>query len=154
MIQRIQTVYLLLVAVLTLLPVFLPVAWFGSAEGQFSLYAFSLQDAAGAGVHSTIYMGIVFVAALVLPLGNIFLFRRRLLQIRLCVVEMVLLLGCVAMELAYYFLAHKAFPVEELQSSGMNALLFLPLVSMLLCFLAARAIFRDEMLVRSTDRIR
>ncbi len=154
MIQRIQSVYLLLVAVLTLLPMFLPVAWFGSAEGQFSLYAFSLQDAAGVAVHSAVYMGIVFLAALLLPVVNIFLYRRRLLQIRLCVVEMVLLLGCLIMELAYYFLAHRAFPDAELQSSGMNAILFLPLVSVVLCFLAAKGIFRDEMLVRSTERIR
>lgn len=154
MIQRIQTVYLLLVAVLALLPVFLPVAWFGSDEGQFSLYAFSLQDAAGVTVQSTIYMGVVFVVALVLPVVNIFLYRRRMLQIRLCVVEMVLLVGCVAMELAYYFLACKAFPDAHLQTSGMNAVLFLPLAGLVFCFLAARAVFRDEMLVRSTDRIR
>lgn len=154
MIQRIQSVYLLLTAVLTSLPVFLPVAWFGSEEGEFSLYAFSMQDAAGSNVQSTIYMGILFVLAILLPLVTIFLFRRRMLQIRLCVVEMVLLAGCLAMELAYYFLANRAFPEGGLQSGGMNAVMFLPLAGVVLCFLAARGIFHDELLVKSTDRIR
>ena len=40
-------------------------------------------------------MGVVLALACVLPFITIFLFKRRLLQIRLCVVEIVLLIGFV-----------------------------------------------------------
>ncbi len=56
-----------------------------------------------AAVQSTVYLGILFVLSALLPLLTIFLYRRRLLQIRLCVVEMVFLVGTVIMEAIYYF---------------------------------------------------
>ena len=44
-------------------------------------------------MQSTLYMGILLALALVLPLATIFLFKRRMLQFRLGVVEMILLLA-------------------------------------------------------------
>ena len=80
-------------------------AWFAGDAGEFGLYAFGLKTAGGEVVQSTVYMGVLLALACALPLVTIFLFRRRLLQIRLCVVEMVLLLGSLAMEGVYYFLS-------------------------------------------------
>ena len=85
---------------------------------------------------------------------TIFLFRRRLLQIRLCVVEMVLLLGSLVMEGVYYFLSWRVFSDLTFHTQGFKPAIVLPLVCLLLAYLAARAIFRDELLVRAADRIR
>ena len=74
---------------------------------MFELHAFALETADGETLHHTIYLGILLVAACLLPLITIFLYRRRMLQIRLCCVEMVLLLGCVVMEGAYYYLGRR-----------------------------------------------
>lgn len=99
-------------------------------------------------------MGTVLALACALPLVTIFLFRRRLLQIRLCVVEIVLLLGCVAMEGVYYFLSWRVFSDLAFHTQGFKPAIALPLDRLLFAYLAARAIFRDELLVRAADRIR
>ena len=93
MIQRIQTLYLLIIAALMAVTLFSGLAWFAGDAGEFGLYAFGLKTAEGELVQSTVYMGVLLALACALPLVTVFLFRRRLLQIRLCVVEMVLLLG-------------------------------------------------------------
>ena len=98
MIQRIQTLYLLIIAALMAVTLFSGLAWFAGDAGEFGLYAFGLKTAEGELVQSTVYMGVLLALACALPLVTIFLFRRRLLQIRLCVVEMVLLLGSLVME--------------------------------------------------------
>ena len=144
MIQRIQTLYLLIIAALMAVTLFSGLAWFAGDAGEFGLYAFGLKTAEGELVQSTVYMGVLLALACALPLVTVFLFRRRLLQIRLCVVEMVLLLGSLVMEGVYYFLSWQGF----------KPAIVLPLVCLLFAYLAARAIFRDELLVRAADRIR
>ena len=144
MIQRIQTLYLLIIAALMAVTLFSGLAWFAGDAGEFGLYAFGLKTAGGE----------VLVAACLVPLVTIFLFRRRLLQIRLCVVEMVLLLGSLAMEGVYYFLSWRVFSDLSFHTQGFKPAIVLPLVCLLFAYLAARAVFRDELLVRAADRIR
>lgn len=154
MIQRIQTLYLLVAAALMAVVLFAPLAWFAGEAGEFELHAFALETTGGEAIQSTVYMGIVLTLACALPFVTIFLFRRRLLQIRLCVVEMVLLLGALAMEGVYYFLSWRVFSDMAFHTQGLKPAIALPLVCMLFVYLALRAIFRDEMLVRAADRIR
>ena len=84
MIQRIQTLYLLLVVVLTGLALWLPLVDFTVGADTCTLTAFGLKDAAGITLLPTVYLGVVLVAACLVPLVTIFLFKRRLVQIRLC----------------------------------------------------------------------
>ena len=154
MIQRIQTLYLLIIAALMAVTLFSGLAWFAGDAGEFGLYAFGLKTAEGELVQSTVYMGVLLALACALPLVTVFLFRRRLLQIRLCVVEMVLLLGSLVMEGVYYFLSWRVFSALTFHTQGFKPAIVLPLVCLLFAYLAARAIFRDELLVRAADRIR
>ena len=150
MIQRIQSLYLLVVTALMAVTLFAPLAWFAADGEEFRLYAFSLQTLEG----ESIYMGLLLLASCLLPLLTIFLYRRRMLQIRLCVVEMVLLLGAVAMEVIYYFLSVRAFSDQTLHAQGFKPSIALPIVCLFFMYLAVRAIFRDELMVRAADRIR
>ena len=143
MIQRIQTLHLLIVTALMAVTLFAPLAWFAGDAGEFRLYAFSLQTSAGEAVQSTVYMGVVLALACVLPFITIFLFKRRLLQIRLCVVEIVLLI-----------LSWRVFSELSFHTQGFRPAIALPLVCLLFAYLAARAVFRDELMVRAADRIR
>lgn len=154
MIQRIQTIYLLVVTALMAVTLFAPLAWFAADAGQFTLRAFVLESADGVAVQSTVYMGVLLALACVLPFVTIFLFKRRQLQIRLCVVEMVLLVGAAVMEGVYYFLSWRVFSDLAFHTQGFKPAIALPLVCLLFAYLAARAIFRDELLVRAADRIR
>lgn len=154
MIQRIQTLYLLIITALMSVTLFARLAWFAGDAGEYVLYAFALKTTGGESVQPTFYMGTLLALAAVLPLVTIFLFRRRMLQIRLCVVEMVLLLGAVVMEGVYYFLSWRVFSDQAFHTQGFKPAIALPLVCLLFAYLAARAIFRDELLVRAADRIR
>lgn len=154
MIQRIQTLYLLIITALVAVTLFARLAWFAGDAGEWGLYAFALKTAGGESVQPTFYMGVLLALAAALPLVTIFLFRRRMLQIRLCVVEMVLLLGAVVMEGVYYFLSWRVFSDQAFHTQGFKPAIALPLVCLLFAYLAARAIFRDELLVRAADRIR
>ena len=106
-------------------------------------------------VQVLLYVIIALVAlACVLPFITIFLFKRRLLQLRLCVVEMVLLVGSAVMEGVYYFLSYRVFAEQTFHTQVLKPAVVLPLVCLLFAYLAARAVFRDELMVRAADRNR
>ena len=154
MIQRIQTLYLLIIAALMAVTLFSGLAWFAGDAGEFGLFAFGLKTAGGEVVQSTVYMGVLLALACALPLVTIFLFKRRLVQIRLCAVELVLLIGAGAMMGIYFYLCNRYFADSEFYSHTLKISLVFPLVCLVFDLLALRAIFRDEKLVRSLDRIR
>lgn len=154
MIQRIQTLYLVVITSLMAITLFAPIATFTVATGDvYTLSAFELSN--GQQSQSTIWMGILLVLATVLPLVTIFLFKNRQLQLRLCGAEVVLLIGAIVFVGIYYWLsganALENVGVEH-RSFGWAAIM--PLLSLVMSFLAARSIFKDEVLVRSLDRIR
>ncbi len=123
------------------------------ASVKYTLYAFALQSE-GMPVQSTTYLGVLLALACALPLATIFLFRNRMLQIRLCAAESVLLLGAAVMEGVYYFLSWRIFSEQAFHTQGFHVAIALPLVGLFFVWLAIRAIFRDEILVRAADRIR
>jgi hypothetical protein len=90
----------------------------------------------------------------IVPLVTLFLFKKRLLQIRLCAVNIVLLLGTLIFIAIYYYLGSRFFAEFSYEVRGFKIAAIFPLLSLVLTYLAARAIFKDEMLVRSLDRIR
>lgn len=155
MIQRIQTLYLLAVAALTGVLLFVPLADFADGGSEYRLFAFGLRDAAGETVVPTLYMGIVIALAAALALLIVVLYKRRMVQLRLCVAEAVLLVGAQIFAVIHYLLAARM--VESFSAFHTQSFRFaiaLPVAALILDLLAARAIFRDEMLVRSLDRIR
>lgn len=154
MIQRIQTLYLLLIVALTGLALWLPLADFTVGADTYTLTAFGLKDASGVTLQPALYLGVALAAACLLPLVTIFLFKRRLVQIRLCAVELVLLIGAEVMMGIYFYLCNRYFSGGEFYSHTFKISLIFPLVCLIFDFLALRAVFRDEKLVRSLDRIR
>ena len=154
MIQRIQTLYLFIVAALCAVSIVLPLAQFAAGTDIYNLCAYGLKDADGQTVIKTIYMAMLLDMACVLPLITIFLYNRRMLQFRLCVVEIVLLAGAQIIMLIYCFLADRMFSELEFYAVNIRVTTFLPVAGILFSWLAARGIMRDEIMVRSLDRIR
>ena len=152
MIQRIQTLYLLAIALLMGVATFTPLAYFAAGSEEYLLHAFALKSATSS--HSTIYMGIVVALAAIIPFVTIFLYKNRLLQIRLCAVEFVLLIGSVIFMAIYYYLGNRFFSEIAFHAQGFRIAIIFPLIALVLNYLAMRAIFKDEMLVKSLDRIR
>lgn len=156
MIQRIQTLYLLLIFLGMLLLCFFPIATFigGNEEFEISLWSIHSTDNPEIPVVKTLHMGILWVLATLLPLVNIFLFKRRWLQLRLCLVEIVLLLGMQIYIAFYIFNARNVIAEFTVNSMKYSPVDVIPIIGIILAILAFRGIVRDQALIKSLNRIR
>ncbi len=155
MIQRIQTLYLLLAAVLMSLTLFLPLATIWQGGNEIIIKAWFADGTVGFKAPLPLYLGIILSVATALPFVTIFLYKKRMTQIRLCVSEIVLLLGSVAFIALYCYRMCDVLAelMQELNFTlGFAALM--PVVAIIPMVLAIRGIAKDEALVRSLDRIR
>lgn len=155
MIQRIQTLYLLGAVVLMALAFFLPLALFTTEAGTATFKAYELIGIDGVVEKVPSYLMFLMLVAMWLPLYIVFLYKKRLSQIRFCVVEMVLLVGVLLVAGLYCYRLYELFAESyEVVAISIRWTIACPLVAVLFSYLAMRAIFRDEMLVRAADRIR
>lgn len=155
MIQRIQTLYLLLVTILTGLMLLLPAGTFLGGTEEMRLTAFGFIDTAdGTPVLHAYGLTATVIAAALLPLVAIFLYKKRLLQFRLCVVEMVLLAGVLLFEVYYVWGGARSLADFSVSAWKLSAAAFFPPVSIVFDYLALRGIRKDILLLKSLDRIR
>lgn len=157
MLQRIQTLYLMAVTLLMVVTLIFPLVFIAVDGQQVNLSAFAISDAEGVLSHASAWLGGVLALATLLPFVTIFLYKNRPLQIRLCGVECVLLSGAVALVGAFtYVVCNNIFTEFDITWSNIvfRFGVLMPIVSVVLTVLAMRAILRDELLVRSLDRIR
>jgi hypothetical protein len=147
MIQRIQTIYIFFAAVLTALLLKLDFAEL-AVEGQ--LYVFNAKGIIGGeevlfnGLPILSFIGLITLLHLIV----IFLFKKRILQIRILGFTIILLLGLVGV--MFYFL-YAAFDGAEIV---FKIPVVFPVLAVILDYLAIRAIGKDEALIRSLNRIR
>ena len=136
MIQRIQTLWLLLASICAFASVKLPF-YFGSLEVPGPTITITPYD------H---FMLLVFVIATALMgLVTIFLFSNRSLQIKMCIVGLVLSLA----NLMHYFLYMKNF-----KTGGLSLYSILSFLVPVFFILAIRSIYKDQKLLKSLDRLR
>lgn len=150
MIQRIQSVYLLIVTILLIVAMFLPVGSFVTAEGNIYEFTNLGVDLGNATDSSPWGMFAILLLSAIVAFATIFLFRNRMLQIRMTIFNIVLLVG-------YYitFVAFMLILQSRLNASyGLSWGLCLPLIAIILNYLAVRAIGKDEFLVKAADRLR
>ena len=157
MIQRIQTLYLLIVTALMAMTLFTLLGFIGVDGHQVTLSAFAITDAEGVLSHASAWLGALLAIATLLPLVTIFLYKNRTLQIRLCGVECVLLVGVALLIGAFvYSISNNIFADFDITWSNvvLRFPIIMPIASVILTPIAMKAILRDELLVRSLDRIR
>ena len=147
MIQRIQTLYMLLSAILLCFLFGIPYADINSG-GQ--LYAFNITGIAQGEtiVQNGIYIAVLIALIVILHFVAIFRYKKRPLQVRLLVFSILLMMGLTGL---FFFFIHYSFDNEEV--SYKMAIAF-PVVAIILDYLAIRGINKDETLIRSIDRIR
>jgi hypothetical protein len=142
MIQRIQTLFLLLTtvvsAILFYIPLFgLPAADAASAPGTFMITSNAL-------------LTILCAATGLLSFIVIFLYKKRIVQMKAC--RLILIIIFIMIGLLFY--------TSDTISNGLNQKVvfkigtYLPLLQVIFVFLAHRGIKKDEALVRSADRLR
>lgn len=134
---------------------FVPYGTFIGGIEEYRMTLFAMENVSNpAETLPTTYLGILAVCCTILPLITIFLFKRRWVQIRMCIVEMVLLLGLQIFFVFYLWRTQSSISVLENYSISYSVVSIVPLVGIILSYLAFRGIARDEALVRSLDRIR
>jgi len=150
MLQRIQTLFLLIAAGLITAMFFLPLASFiiDNHVYVFKYRAIFTEDATP--WVQTYALAILLTVILLLLVITIFLFKHRRLQMRLCIYNILLNLGFYGL---FYFYYRQVVSVHKLLYSFEIASVF-PLVTIILLWLAFRGIRKDDILVRSVDRIR
>ena len=152
MIQRIQTLYLLLAAAMMSLTLFLPLATIVYGGNELILKAFTLNGLEGVEGTLPVYLGAFLAVTTALLLVIIFIYKKRLVQIRLCVSAIVLLLGSATLIGLYCYRLCDILAGDLVFTLGIASLM--PVVAIIPVILAIRGIARDEALVRSLDRIR
>lgn len=152
MIQRIQSVYLLLVICFSILTAIFPLAEFiGKADmAVYEMTALGVYNLKSEMVMNTGGLLVVLLGVTLLAIVELFLFKKRVLQMRLGVFSMLLLGGFYLLSgfLAFLF-------IDELKADfHIKFVAGMPLVCLILEYLAIRAIGRDEALIRSLNRLR
>ncbi|RRD03015.1 DUF4293 domain-containing protein [Prevotella sp. OH937_COT-195] len=152
MLQRKQTVFLLLALVLTMICLCLPVGLFYQEGMQPSSLMLNLWVKMPDGSHDYSVWPMFALLLLSCPImvTAILTYKNRMFQSRMCVISMLLMLAWYAAYAMFGFVV----PCVGGASFTPSIATALPLVNMILLFFARRGILADEAMVRAADRIR
>lgn len=149
MIQRIQSVYLLIVAILSVIVISNPVGTFIGTDNsitEFTNLSLVFQD--GTESYEPWALFAIQMISAIISLVTIFMYRKRMLQIRLSLFNIILAVGYYATMITFVFM------LKGESTFVPSWVVCLPFVGIVLDWLAIRAIGKDEMLVKAYERLR
>ena len=160
MLLRIQTAFLSIATMLSVFFLFKPFSSLYMNDGTLCMLTFAGLKTAEEPIillNLTFPLSVLAITTGLLSLVTIFLYSNRVLQLRLCVLNILLTLGFL-LALAFYYLAFKngiglaegTFAVQH----RLRWTLIIPIINIILIFQAFRAIRRDDLLMKSYDRLR
>ncbi len=150
MIQRKQTIFLLLALAALIVCLCLPIGKLTNSAtlgAEVAVYNIGLFTSTGISAHPILFVDIVVVATLTFI--DVFLYKKRKLQMKICVVNIIL---CLVWYAYYAFMALSMF--KGIGTFSMSFAICLPLVAIILLALARSGIKADEELIKSMSRIR
>lgn len=149
MIQRIQSVYLLIVAILSVIVISSSLGSFIGADNSITEFTnLSLVAQDGTEDYRPWALFAIQMISAIISLITIFLYKKRMLQIRLTLFNIILTIG--------YYVAFVTF-IFMLKGDATfvpSWIVCLPFIAIVLDWLATRAIGKDEMLVKAYERLR
>ncbi|MFO7789314.1 MAG: DUF4293 domain-containing protein [Bacteroidota bacterium] len=152
MIQRIQTLYLIGAVIIGIVMFFIPLGHLIPAENiVVDLYHNGVvNDQLLENAYKTPPLTVLLGITTGLSLLIIFLYKHRVLQMRLSGINIFLNIGLIGLILFYMFDAAKTLDADK----DFNVAIILPVVSIIFLYLAIRNIGKDEARVKAADRIR
>jgi len=147
MIQRIQTIYILVSALLVGSLIKLKFADLSVNNELYTFVAkgiYNGEELLFNGLAILIFIPIIALLHVIV----IFLYKKRILQIRILVFSIVLLLGLFGL---FFYFTYAGFTGAKV---AFKVPVVFPILAIILDYLAIRAIGKDEALVRSLNRIR
>lgn len=162
MIQRRQTIFMLLSAIISGLLFFMPLASFEAGDSAMRFTIFGIQNPIETLTLSKSYTWPIIaltVLMTVLPIYTIFIYKKRELQVKLCHLAMLLNIVFIGLVFLYYDNdIQKIIAAVEGDSYELDVAYFFgmafPLVNLVLEILAIKGIKKDIALLKSIDRLR
>ena len=148
MIQRIQSIWLLLASIAILCLLLIPVIGAATDKAYFILQGYGLQIEGAKEQTINVPLLVSVVLAGLISIVNIFNFRNRKLQIRIASLNIFLILAL------SFWLFQMVKGIEALRTLDIEPGICLPLMAIIFTLLAIRGIKQDEKLIRSADRLR
>lgn len=152
MIQRIQSIWLLLASLTICCLVFIPMVTANVGGIEYHVIASGLYQKTGnqtTQIESSLPLYISTIAVVLICLLNIFNYKRRTTQKRIIIATIIMIIG-----LAFWCSQFAKIIPGDLANANYNIGMFLPVIAILFCILAIRGINNDEKLLRSADRLR
>jgi len=144
MVQRIQSVYLLLATLISGGLIFVFNLWVNELENKFFV-----MDSFSTGNVLLVTMSVLFFVSALLSCITIFIFKNRQLQFVLG--RLTILINFFLLGILVYFSQNLS---GEIQVSEKGIGLLIPIFTIFLVVMANKAIKKDEELVKSVDRLR
>ncbi len=157
MLQRIQTVFLLVAAVLGLIYFFIPFATFTEGSESYVLNFLGLSITTnGKNFQPVNSMVVTAFSALtlILPIVSIFLYKNRSNQVKLANINLAISGGLFAMVLFYVLGIGNFIETQNEITTAYGVSMVIPLIQLVLTYLAINNIKKDEKLIKSLDRLR
>jgi hypothetical protein len=150
MLQRIQTVFLVLAAaaMLTASSTALTTFYFNSEIVVFEAMGIYVNDTLNESTWGLFALGLI---SSVLALSTIFLYKNRILQIRLSIFNIILMIG---FYLFFGFITYRVLLLDDIHFNKIGIGVIMPIIAIILTVLAIRKIGEDEALVQSLNRLR
>jgi hypothetical protein len=153
MIQRIQSLFLLLVTLLSALALFGGWPFYSASGAKAATLTFTSSTINDVKV-TEVFSMLLMAAILGLSVYIIFLFKNRKLQLLYCWI----LIAMVVLSAILAYLRYRNMSAQLMEQTGVEGrigIMFLfPLLMLLSVSLAMRGIWKDELLVRNMDRLR
>lgn len=151
MIQRIQTLFLLAIVVLSGLMLTGDIILMDTGTGTIFNISFPGLGENGAGIIQRLWPLTAIMALVpILALAAVFLYKKRALQMRVTMFVLLLSLGTLILGAFYVLTFDRKIDVTIVW----KVKAVFPLVSAILAWLAHRSIMKDDLRVRSYDRLR
>ncbi|MBA7516711.1 hypothetical protein ES705_08759 [subsurface metagenome] len=154
MIQRIQSAFLLAASILSIIFVFHPLSRMilaGGISATFYTYALNNSTVPYEAIYHTFPIVVLAVLTTLLNLIAIFIYKRRVLQMRICVYNILLTIGMIVLIFYYYFVFKSKLDVR---THAFSYSILFPFINVILIFQAFRGIRRDDLLLKSYNRLR
>ena len=155
MIQRAQSIYLLMVTILMVFLIALPIAEVVISGGEILIYHnYGIKRYVAENPEIIVYtvpVTIVTCMIGIISFINIFLYTNRNLQMRICLYNILLLAGLMILIYFYFAVIKKRLNISD---HTFKISIVFPIISLILTLMALRGIRRDEALVKSYERLR
>ncbi len=152
MIQRVQTIWLLLASLTLMMLLLVPIVTKINDNTEFWILVSGLYQKAASGTAKIEAFTALMVSTLVVSVitfANIFAFSNRTLQKRICNVVIILIISL------SFWISQAAQKIPGgLENVNYNVGAFMPVLAILFVFMAMRGIRKDEQLIKSADRLR